>query len=437
MSYIDYQVGRVLSALKGNGQDDSTIKVLWGDHGYQLGEHGIWGKITNFELAVHTALIIAWPGMPKQRLQRGHHQSTARYSKSFVEFVDIFPTLSDLAGIPLPPLCPENSTAVKLCTEGVSLRPIMEGASVDGNAAAAAADADAGVEVKRAAFSQYWHPDGGTIASATSAKTKPPATIAAVAAAASSCPPTAVGQWYARQKEHPDKLDLFVIKAESSDVGTSDTVTMDISGCSDCGFIRAVGNLTKAGVALVITFKPSTKAQPKRQVGTFQDGGCSLTWSTNSTDGSGHWSTFFRYQPPSPSPSPPPPPPPPRSNLYMGYTMVTRAVLHAEISDGGGDAASSGGGGGGGGGGSGGGGGTHEYRYTEWPRWIGGSEDGACSTDCVDWTDLAGRELYNHTFDLEENVNIVYSSSARLVANLSMQLRAGWRGALVGGANNG
>lgn len=394
----------MLSALEENGQASNTIKILWGDHGYQLGEHGIWGKITNFELAVHTALIISWPGMSSRR-QRWHgHQ---QYSKSFVEFVDIFPTLSDLAGIPLPPLCPKNSTLVKLCTEGISLRPIIESAS----GAAAAAAADGGVEVKRAAFSQYWHPGGGALRSATAAKTKPLATIAvAAAAAASSCPASVVGQWYALEKGDPDKLDVFVFKAESSKGG----VTMDISGCSDCGFTRAAGNLTETGVDLIITFNPSTKLQPKHQVGTFEDGGCSMTWTTNSTDGSGHWVTFFRSRPLPPSPSPSPPPPPPSSYLYMGYTMVTRAALQGELSDGGG-----------------GGGVVHEYRYTEWPRWIGGSEDDACSADCVDWTDIAGRELYNHTADLEENVNVLDSSPASLVANLSRQLRAGWRGALI------
>ena len=54
VSYVDHQVGRVLGALKSNGQERDTVVALWGDHGYQLGEHGIWGKVTNFEDATHT-----------------------------------------------------------------------------------------------------------------------------------------------------------------------------------------------------------------------------------------------------------------------------------------------------------------------------------------------------------------------------------------------
>ena len=75
--------------------------------------------------------MISWPG--QQHVGR---------TRSFVEFVDIFPTLADLAGIPVPPLCPEDSSKVALCTEGVSLRPIF---------------ADPSHEVKRASFSQYPH----------------------------------------------------------------------------------------------------------------------------------------------------------------------------------------------------------------------------------------------------------------------------------------
>ena len=132
VSFIDHQIGRVLAALMGNGQQDGTVVALWGDHGYQLGEHGIWCKVTNFEDATHTALIMSWPGSDRP---------SAR-SSAFVEFVDVFPTLADLAGIVVPPRCPANSSHIELCTEGASLRPIFENAAT---------------EVKRAAFSQFPH----------------------------------------------------------------------------------------------------------------------------------------------------------------------------------------------------------------------------------------------------------------------------------------
>jgi len=82
VSYVDSQLGRVLSAVKETGFEDKTAVAVWGDHGYQLGEHGEWCKVTIFELAAHTVLILRVPGLPAGR------------SRSIVEFVDIFPTLS-------------------------------------------------------------------------------------------------------------------------------------------------------------------------------------------------------------------------------------------------------------------------------------------------------------------------------------------------------
>jgi iduronate 2-sulfatase len=132
VSFIDHQVGRVLAALQSSGLQDSTVVVLWGDHGYHLGEHGMWCKTTNFEDDTHAPLIVSWPGSKQPPVR----------STAFAEFVDIFPTLADLAGIAVPPLCPQDSSGVELCTEGTSLRPVFEGSSA---------------EVKRAAFSQFPH----------------------------------------------------------------------------------------------------------------------------------------------------------------------------------------------------------------------------------------------------------------------------------------
>ena len=92
ISYTDAQVGRLLDALDAEGLADSTVVVLWGDHGWQLGDHGLWHKHTNFELATHAPLLIAVPG-----LKTAGHPCAAP-----VEFVDIYPTLADVCGLPAP-----------------------------------------------------------------------------------------------------------------------------------------------------------------------------------------------------------------------------------------------------------------------------------------------------------------------------------------------
>jgi arylsulfatase A-like enzyme len=92
VSYIDAQIGRVLDELDHLGLRDNTIVVLWGDHGWHLGENHIWGKATNFELSTHAPLIVSDP----------RAKAKGRKSDALVEFVDIYPTLCELAGLPLP-----------------------------------------------------------------------------------------------------------------------------------------------------------------------------------------------------------------------------------------------------------------------------------------------------------------------------------------------
>lgn len=103
-SYMDAQLGRVLDALESNGHAENTIIVLWGDHGWHLGDHGMWCKHTNYEQATRAPLIVVAPGRP------GGQRSAA-----IVEFVDIYPTLCDLAGIPRP-----------AHLQGESLVPLLE-----------------------------------------------------------------------------------------------------------------------------------------------------------------------------------------------------------------------------------------------------------------------------------------------------------------------
>lgn len=91
VSFIDAQLGRLLDELDQLGIADNTIIVLWGDHGWQLGEHGFWCKHTNFEVATRTPLYISGPGI-----------AGGRSCDKLVEFVDIYPTLCDLANIEKP-----------------------------------------------------------------------------------------------------------------------------------------------------------------------------------------------------------------------------------------------------------------------------------------------------------------------------------------------
>lgn len=90
-SYMDAQAGRVLDELDRLGLAQNTIVVLWGDHGWHLGDHGIWCKHTNYEQAARIPLIVAAPGL-----------AADTRSASLVETVDIYPTLAELAGLPLP-----------------------------------------------------------------------------------------------------------------------------------------------------------------------------------------------------------------------------------------------------------------------------------------------------------------------------------------------
>ncbi len=92
VSYIDAQIGRLLAGLKENGLDQNTIVILWGDHGWKLGEHGMWCKHTQFELDNHVPLLLRVPGQSKGSFK----------TDAFVEFVDIYPSLCELAGIELP-----------------------------------------------------------------------------------------------------------------------------------------------------------------------------------------------------------------------------------------------------------------------------------------------------------------------------------------------
>jgi hypothetical protein len=128
-SYADDQLGRVLAALRNNpAVAAKTIIVVWGDHGYHLGDHnGFWVKHSVYEEAARAPLIICAPGMDALG-------TAGKTCQSPVEFVDIYPTLVELAGLPIPAQPPGFEL------QGISLRSLLE---------------DPAQPWKKAAFSQY------------------------------------------------------------------------------------------------------------------------------------------------------------------------------------------------------------------------------------------------------------------------------------------
>ncbi|NJL30543.1 MAG: sulfatase-like hydrolase/transferase [Phycisphaerales bacterium] len=119
VSYIDAQIGKVLDTLQETGKDKNTIIVLWADHGFHLGDHGMWCKHTNYEQATRIPLMIAGP--PGMLPVNSTHAP--------VDLTDLYPTLCELAGLPKPETY-----------DGTSLVPLLH---------------DPMADVKPAARSQY------------------------------------------------------------------------------------------------------------------------------------------------------------------------------------------------------------------------------------------------------------------------------------------
>ncbi|HSW01415.1 MAG TPA: sulfatase [Sedimentisphaerales bacterium] len=119
VSYMDAQVGKVLDELDRLDLRRNTIVILWGDHGWKLGEHDAWCKHSNCENDTNAPLVISVPGM----------KNAGGQTAAPVEFVDIYPTLAELADLPLPGHL-----------EGASFKPLLD---------------DPNRPWKTAAFSQY------------------------------------------------------------------------------------------------------------------------------------------------------------------------------------------------------------------------------------------------------------------------------------------
>ena len=111
-TYVDAQIGKVTRALKELGMEENTIVVLWGDHGWHLGDLSIWTKHTNFEQANRIPIVISAPGVARAN----------ESSRQLAETVDIFPTVAELAGLPEPKV-PQQ-------IDGVSLVPVLKNPSV-------------------------------------------------------------------------------------------------------------------------------------------------------------------------------------------------------------------------------------------------------------------------------------------------------------------
>ena len=124
VSYVDALIGKMVAALEEAGVRENTIIMLWSDHGWHLGDMGIWGKATNYEIATRVPMMIWTPDMPEEN--RG------KKTDALVELVDMYPTLCELAGLEPPSHL-----------EGQSFAPLLD---------------DPQQSWKKAAFSQYPNP---------------------------------------------------------------------------------------------------------------------------------------------------------------------------------------------------------------------------------------------------------------------------------------
>ena len=126
VSYVDAQVGKLLTAIEQSGQKENTIILLWGDHGWNLGERAIWGKHNLYEEALLAPLIIYTPGM----------KDAGTPANAITETTDIFPTLCELSGVEKPdtldgtslkaqidnPRAPTDGTAISFWQDSQSIR---------------------------------------------------------------------------------------------------------------------------------------------------------------------------------------------------------------------------------------------------------------------------------------------------------------------------
>lgn len=134
-TYMDEEAGRVLAALEKMKLRERTVVVFWGDHGWNLGEHTRWQKMSLMEDSARVPLIISAPG----------RKGNGKASRALVEFVDLYPTMVELCGLP-----------AKAGLHGQSLRPLLD---------------DPGREHKKAAFTQLRYEEKGKVITGRSVRT--------------------------------------------------------------------------------------------------------------------------------------------------------------------------------------------------------------------------------------------------------------------------
>ncbi|XP_063136230.1 iduronate 2-sulfatase isoform X2 [Rattus norvegicus] len=140
VSYLDTQVGHLLSALDDLRLAHNTIIAFMSDHGWALGEHGEWAKYSNFDVTTRVPLMFYVPGKTALLPAAGEKlfpyqdpfdpaselMGAGRRTEDLVELVSLFPTLAGLAGMPVPPWCPIPSFHVELCREGHNLQRYLQ-----------------------------------------------------------------------------------------------------------------------------------------------------------------------------------------------------------------------------------------------------------------------------------------------------------------------
>ncbi len=135
VSFIDAQIGLIFAALRESGHWEETIILFTSDHGYHLGDHFLWGKVSLFDIGTKVPFIVRVPGMT-----RG-----GTTSEAMVELIDIYPTLADLAGIDAP----EH-------LQGTSLRPLLADPSQPGRKEFAYSVVTRGPQLGHALRNQQW-----------------------------------------------------------------------------------------------------------------------------------------------------------------------------------------------------------------------------------------------------------------------------------------
>ena len=143
VSYTDAQIGKLLDELDRLNLTDSTIVVLWGDHGWNLGEHTLWCKHCCYETSMRAPLIVRAPGIARGQQTLG-----------LTEFIDIYPSLCELAGLELPAHLQGQSFVARLNDPSLPGKAAAIGRYRNGDT----------IRTEQFRFSEYTRPNGDTIA---------------------------------------------------------------------------------------------------------------------------------------------------------------------------------------------------------------------------------------------------------------------------------